>query len=55
MVRKILILTKEEVQRMSPGTSSSKGEVISSVAEEGLDSKNAKDLLVTSSVPDDCC
>ncbi|KAL0342267.1 UNVERIFIED_CONTAM: Auxin response factor 2A [Sesamum calycinum] len=54
MVRKILILTKEEVQRMSPGTFNSKGEETSSVA-EGMDAKDVKDLPKTSSSsPDDC-
>ncbi|GFP82625.1 auxin response factor 2 [Phtheirospermum japonicum] len=54
MVRKILILTKEEVQRMNPGTFNSKGEETSSVA-EGLDAKEAKNLPTTSSSnPDDC-
>ncbi|KAL2462326.1 Auxin response factor 2 [Abeliophyllum distichum] len=47
MVRKILICTKEEVQRMNPGTINSRGEEISSVA-EGLDAKEAKNLPVTS-------
>ncbi|KAK6147979.1 hypothetical protein DH2020_018891 [Rehmannia glutinosa] len=54
MVRKILILTKEEVQRMNPGTFNSKGEETSSVA-EGLDAKEMKNLPTTSSSsPDDC-
>ncbi|KAL8042772.1 hypothetical protein ABFX02_09G074700 [Erythranthe guttata] len=55
MVRKILILTKEEVQRMSPGTFNSKGEEMSSVA-EGLDAKEVKNLPATtsSSSPDNC-
>ncbi|KAG8388155.1 hypothetical protein BUALT_Bualt02G0096500 [Buddleja alternifolia] len=54
MVRKISILTKEEVQRMNPGTFNSKGEEILSVA-EGLDAKEVKNLPATSSsTPDDC-
>lgn len=54
MVRKILILTKEEVQRMNPGNFNSKGEETSSVA-EGLDAKEVKNLPTTSSSgPDDC-
>ncbi|KAK4414077.1 Auxin response factor 2A [Sesamum alatum] len=52
MVRKILILTKEEVQRMSPGTFNSKREETSS-ATEGVDAKEVKDLP-TSLSPDDC-
>ncbi|KAI3463537.1 hypothetical protein Pfo_020200 [Paulownia fortunei] len=51
MVRKILILTKEEVQRMNPGTFNSKGEETSSVA-EGVDAKEVKN--VPSLNPDDC-
>ncbi|KAA8540625.1 hypothetical protein F0562_024456 [Nyssa sinensis] len=43
MVRKIFIYTKEEVQRMNPGTLSSKGEENSSVA-EGMEAKEVKDL-----------
>lgn len=53
MVRKIVILTKEEVQRMSPGTINLKGEENSSVA-EGVDSKEMKHLPTSSSGPDDC-
>lgn len=55
MVRKILILTREEVQRMNPGTFNSKGEETSSVA-EGLDAKEVKNVPPTtsSSSPDDC-
>ncbi|KAL0464043.1 UNVERIFIED_CONTAM: Auxin response factor 2A [Sesamum latifolium] len=52
MVRKILILTKEEVQRMSPGTFNLKREETSS-ATEGVDAKEVKDLP-TSLSPDDC-
>lgn len=48
MVRKILILTKEEVQRMSPGSLNSKGEETPSVA-EGLEAKELKNLPTTSS------
>ncbi|KAL3529091.1 hypothetical protein ACH5RR_008413 [Cinchona calisaya] len=54
MVRKIFIYTREEVQRMNPGTLNSRGEEHSSVA-EGVDAKEAKNLphpLVSS--PDDC-
>uniref|UniRef100_A0A5B6YQ85 Auxin response factor n=1 Tax=Davidia involucrata TaxID=16924 RepID=A0A5B6YQ85_DAVIN len=47
MVRKIFIYTKEEVQRMNPGTLSSKGEENSSVAED-MDAKEAKDLPLPS-------
>lgn len=50
MVHKILILTKEEVQRMSPGTF--KGEVNSIVA-EGTDAEEMKSLPTSSSGPDD--
>ncbi|KAL2539401.1 Auxin response factor 2 [Abeliophyllum distichum] len=54
MVRKILICTKEEVQRMNPGTFNSGGEDFSSVA-EGLDANEAKDLpLPSTSSPEDC-
>ncbi|KAG9150864.1 hypothetical protein Leryth_002999 [Lithospermum erythrorhizon] len=49
MVRKIYIYTKEEVQRMNPGSLSSKGDEISSVA-EGLDEKN---LPLTSALTPD--
>ncbi|XP_051147621.1 auxin response factor 2A-like [Andrographis paniculata] len=52
MVRKILILTKEEAQRMNPGSFNSKGEDTSSVA-ESLDTKEVKNLPTTSSSPDD--
>lgn len=51
IVRKILILAKEEVQRMNSGTLNSKGEENSSVA-EGLDAKEVKNLPSLS--PDDC-
>ncbi|KAL3631755.1 Auxin response factor 2A [Castilleja foliolosa] len=54
MVRKILILTKEEVQCLNPGTFNSKGEETSSVA-EGLGAKEVKNMPTTSSSnPDDC-
>lgn len=53
MVHKILILTKEEVQRMNPGTFNLKGEENSSVA-EGTDAKETKNLPTSSSGPDDC-
>lgn len=54
MVRKIFIYTREEVQRMNPGTLNSRGEEQSSVA-EGLDAKEVKNLLHPSAVsPDDC-
>ncbi|XP_016476812.2 auxin response factor 2A [Nicotiana tabacum] len=43
MVRKIFIYTKEEVQRMNPGTLNSKGEDTSSVA-EGSEAKEVKSL-----------
>ncbi|KAL3617631.1 Auxin response factor 2A [Castilleja foliolosa] len=45
MVRKIIILTKEEVQRMNPGTFISKGGETSSVAED----VNAKEVMNSSS------
>ncbi|MCD7451814.1 ADP-ribosylation factor 2, partial [Datura stramonium] len=47
MVRKIFIYTKEEVQRMNPGTLNSKGEDTSSVA-EGSDAKEVKNLQLPS-------
>lgn len=53
MVHKILILTKEEVQRMNPGTFNSKGEDNSIVA-EGTDAKEMKSPPTSSSGPDDC-
>ncbi|CAN4086562.1 unnamed protein product [Withania somnifera] len=43
MVRKIFIYTREEVQRMNPGTLNSKGEDTSSIA-EGSEAKEAKNL-----------
>ncbi|XP_049365531.1 auxin response factor 2B [Solanum verrucosum] len=53
MVRKIFIYTKDEVQRMNPGTLNSKGEDISSVA-EGSDAKEVKNLqLHSDSSPED--
>ncbi|KAL3655095.1 Auxin response factor 2B [Castilleja foliolosa] len=45
MVRKILILTKDEVRRMKPGTFNSKGGETSSVAED----VNAKEVMNSSS------
>ncbi|KAL8478371.1 hypothetical protein ACS0TY_030328 [Phlomoides rotata] len=51
MVRKILILTKEEVQRMKPGTLNSKGEEISLFA-EGVDAIEENNLPLLS--PDNC-
>ncbi|KAA8542056.1 hypothetical protein F0562_023208 [Nyssa sinensis] len=54
MVRKIFIYTKEEVQRMNPGTLSSKGEENSSVV-EGMDAKEVKDLpLPSASIQENC-
>lgn len=54
MVRKIFIYTREEVQKMNPGTLSSRGEENSSVA-EGLDVKEGKNLpLTATSNLDDC-
>ncbi|KAK4726679.1 hypothetical protein R3W88_031596 [Solanum pinnatisectum] len=47
MVRKIFIYTKDEVQRMKPGTLNSKGEDNSSVA-EGSDAKEVKNLQLHS-------
>ncbi|XP_055825060.1 auxin response factor 2B [Solanum dulcamara] len=53
MVRKIFIYTKEEVQRMNPGTLNSKGEDNSSVA-EGSEAKEVKNLqLPSDSSPED--
>ncbi|CAA3031527.1 auxin response factor 2 [Olea europaea subsp. europaea] len=53
MVRKILICTKEEVQRMNPGTFNSGGEDYS-VAED-LDANETKDLeRPSTSSPEDC-
>lgn len=49
MVRKLLILTKEEVQRMNPGTLNSKGEETSSIA----DVVDGNALNIPSSSPDD--
>lgn len=48
MVRKLLILTKEEAQHVNPGTISSKGEETSSVA----DGADANVLNLSSSSPD---
>ncbi|VFQ87225.1 unnamed protein product [Cuscuta campestris] len=54
MVHKIYIYTKEEVQRMNPGTLNSKGEDTSSVA-EGLDSREVKSSHIPSaSSAEDC-
>ncbi|KAJ8550876.1 hypothetical protein K7X08_000246 [Anisodus acutangulus] len=54
MVRNIFIYTKEEVQRMNPGTLNSKGDDNSSVAEEGSDTKEVKNLqLPSDSSPED--
>lgn len=50
MVRKIFIYTREEVQRMNPGTLNSKCEENSSVA-EGMDGKD-KNLVLSSSSPE---
>lgn len=41
MVRKIFIYTREEVQRMNPGTLNSRDDDISSVA-EGMDEKDTR-------------
>lgn len=51
MVRKILILTKEEVQRMKPGTLNLKGEEILSFAED-VDAIEENNLPPLS--PDNC-
>ncbi|KAK9278040.1 hypothetical protein L1049_027597 [Liquidambar formosana] len=54
MVRKIFIYTREEVQRMNPGTLNSKGEENPSVA-EGMDAKEVKHLsLPLASSPENC-
>lgn len=45
MVRKIYIYTREEIQRMNPGTLNPKGEEGSSVAAKGIDATEAKNLL----------
>ncbi|XP_059287183.1 auxin response factor 2B [Lycium ferocissimum] len=53
MVHKIFIYTKEEVQRMNPGTLNSKGEYDSSFA-DGSDAKEVKSLqLPSDSSPED--
>lgn len=51
MVRKIFIYTREEVQRMNPGTLNSKAEVNSLDAED-MDAKEMKNLP-PSSTPED--
>jgi hypothetical protein len=51
IVHKILILTKDEVQKMNSGTFNSKGEETSSIV-ESLDAKEVKNLPATSSSPD---
>ncbi|XP_051119694.1 auxin response factor 2B-like [Andrographis paniculata] len=48
MVHKILILTKEEVQQINPGTFNHKGEETPLVA-EGMEAKEVKNLPATSS------
>ncbi|KAF5957255.1 hypothetical protein HYC85_004480 [Camellia sinensis] len=54
MVRKINIYTREEVQRMNPGTLNSKGEE-NSLLGEGMDGKEMKNaLLPRVSVPEKC-
>ncbi|WOH10021.1 hypothetical protein DCAR_0729482 [Daucus carota subsp. sativus] len=45
MVRKIYIYTREEIQRMNPGALNPKGEESSSVAAEGVDATEVKNLL----------
>lgn len=45
MVRKIYIYTREEIQRMNPGTLNPKGEESSSGAAEGIDATESKNLL----------
>ncbi|CAN4088686.1 unnamed protein product [Withania somnifera] len=47
MVRKIFIYTKDEVQRMNPGTLNSKGEDTSYVA-EGSEAKEVKNMILPS-------
>lgn len=51
MVRKIFIYTREEVQKMSPGTLNSHGEGNHSVSNV-MDAKDMSQLL--SSVPENC-
>lgn len=53
MVHKIYIYTKEEVQRMNPGTLNSKDDDTSSVA-EGLDSREVKSSHIPSSSAEEC-
>lgn len=55
MVRKIYIYTREEVQRMNPGTLNSKSEDSGLVA-EGMDAKEGKGqpLLLRSSNQENC-
>nr|GME14386.1 auxin response factor 2-like [Ipomoea batatas] len=54
MVRKIYIYTKEEVQRMNPGTLNSKDEDTSSVA-EGLDTREVKNSQIPSACSAEEC
>ena len=53
MVRKIFIYTREEVQKMSPGTLNSHGDGNHAVAEV-MDAKEKSQPLPLSSVPEIC-
>lgn len=53
MVRKIFIYTREEVQKMSPGTLNSHGEGNQSSAEV-IDAKEKSQTLPLSSIPENC-
>ena len=53
MVRKIFIYTREEVQKMSPGTLSSHGEGCQAVAEV-INAKEKAQPLPSLSVPENC-
>lgn len=53
MVRKIFIYTKEEVQKMNPGSFSSKGED-SPMNGEGIDAKEVKQSLPSASNAENC-
>lgn len=53
MVRKIFIYTREEVQKMSPGTLNSHGEG-NQVSVEVMDAKEKPQTLPLSSIPANC-
>lgn len=55
MVRKIYIYTREEVQRMNPGTLNSKNEENPVMAAENMDAKEVKrQPLPSTSNPENC-